>query len=108
VASCLVAFHVLVEPVIERLLGRPAVPFSRFGRAKARLTRNLPSVHGREEYLRVRLTEQDGQTMAEPVFGKSGLLRTLVEGDGLVRVERDREGIKAGIEVTVLTWPSGC
>jgi molybdopterin molybdotransferase len=105
VASCLVAFHVLVEPVIERLLGRPAVPFSRFGRARARLTRNLPSVHGREEYLRVRLTDKDGQALAEPVFGKSGLLRTLVEGDGLVRVERDREGIKAGTEVTVLTWP---
>jgi molybdopterin molybdotransferase len=58
--------------------------------------------------LRVRLLEQDGQAgqvMAEPVFGKSGLLRTLVEGDGLVRVERDREGLRAGSEVTVLTWP---
>ncbi len=107
VASCLVAYYVLVEPVIERLLGREPMPFTRFGRAKAMLTRNLPSVHGREEYLRVRLLAKDGQAQAEPVFGKSGLLRTLVEGDGLVRVERDREGIKAGAEVTVLTWPAG-
>jgi molybdopterin molybdotransferase len=108
VASCLVAFYVLAEPVIERLLGREPVPFTRFGRARARLTRNLPSVHGREEYLRVSLTEKDGQVLAAPVFGKSGLLRTLVEGDGLVRVARDCEGIKAGTKVTVLIWPSGC
>jgi len=106
VTSCLIAFYVLVEPIIERLLGRKAVPFTRFGRIQAVLARNLPSVYGREEYVRVSLVRYNGRFMAEPIFGKSGLLHTLIKGDGLIRIESDNEGINTGVEVTVFTWPA--
>jgi molybdopterin molybdotransferase len=106
VASCLVAYHLFVEPMIERLLGRPPLPFTRFGRLTARLSRNIPSAAGRQEFIRVRLRPvPQGGLLAEPVLGKSGLLRTLVEAQGLVEVPRDREGLLAGQEVTVLTFP---
>lgn len=105
VASCLVAFHLLVEPIIERLLGRPARPFARFARLPAVMTRNLASAPGREEYVRVALSQQEGAWRAEPLFGKSGLLTTLIQGQGLVRVPKDSEGLEAGDPVTVLRFP---
>jgi molybdopterin molybdotransferase len=108
VTSCVVAFHLFVEPIIERLLGRAARSFCRFGRVPAILTRNLPSTMGREQYVRVRLERSDDGDdgwRAAPLFGKSGLLRTLTEGQGLVRVPLDSEGLDADSPVTVLRFP---
>jgi molybdopterin molybdotransferase len=105
VASCLVAFYLLVEPILERLHGRPARPFTRFARVPAVLSRNLPSTPGREEYVRVAATQQDGQWRAEPLFGKSGLLTTLIQGQGLVRVPKDSEGLDAGDPVEIMLFP---
>lgn len=105
VASCVVSFHLLVEPIIERLLGRPAKAFTRFGRLAGRLGHNLPSATGREEYHRVRVATGNGIPEVMPVFGKSGLIRTLTQGHGLVRVPRDSEGLETGQEVIVLLFP---
>ena len=105
VASCMVAFYVLVEPVMERLLGRPARAFRRFPLLAAELTRNLPSAPGREDYWRVRLGSRNGDRLAEPLFGKSGLISTLVRGDGLVRIPLASEGLYEGQPVEVLVFP---
>jgi molybdopterin molybdotransferase len=105
VTSCVISFHLFAEPILERLLGRPARSFTRFPRQRATLTRDLPSAPGREEYVRVRLTEEPEGWRAEPIFGKSGLLRTLTRGHGLVRVEAHSEGLDAQTPVTVLRFP---
>jgi molybdopterin molybdotransferase len=107
VTSCMITFHLFAEPILERLLGRPARAFVRFARQRATLTRNLPSVNGRQEYVRVRLDRgPDGDWRAEPLFGKSGLIRTLTQGHGLVRIEANSEGLDADSPVTVLLYPS--
>jgi molybdopterin molybdotransferase len=49
----------------------------------------------------VRLIRKDGVLTAEPVFGKSNLIYTLVRADGLVKVPADASGIQAGERVTV-------
>lgn len=41
------------------------------------------------------------QLWVEPVFAKSGMISSLVQADGLVRVPMDREGYEAGTEVEV-------
>ena len=105
VTSCMVAFYLFVEPMMERMLGRQARCFGRFGRQVAGLSRNLPSVAGREEFVRVRAKMTDEEWLAKPLFGKSGLIRTLVRGDGLVRVPADSEGLAAGEAVEVLRFP---
>jgi molybdopterin molybdotransferase len=106
VTSCVIAFHLFVEPMLERLLGRAPRSFTRFGRAEATLARNVAAAPGRETYVRVRLIEeQGGRLRAEPLFGKSGVLRTLVEGQGLVVIPLGAEGLRAGTTVTVLTFP---
>ncbi|MCK8518182.1 molybdopterin molybdotransferase MoeA [Methanoculleus sp. 7T] len=66
----------------------------------ARLTQNIPSARGREDYVRVSV--KDGE--ATPVFGKSGLLNTLVRSEGLVRVAASSEGFEVGEEVEVILW----
>lgn len=39
--------------------------------------------------------------MAEPVFGKSNLIFTLIRADGLVKVPLDKAGLYAGEEANV-------
>ena len=106
VTSCVIAFYLFVEPMMERMLGRPARPFSRFPTVRARLTRNLPAAPGRESYVRVRThLADDGQLQAEPLLGKSGLLHTLTRAHGLVRVPLGHEGLDEGAEVAVMLFP---
>jgi molybdopterin molybdotransferase len=105
VASCLVSFHLFVEPLLERLLGRPAAAFTRFGRLEATLTRNISAASGRELYQRVRIEPTDTGWLAEPVVGRSGLLRSLVQGHGLVRVPLGSEGVDEGTRVEALLFP---
>jgi molybdopterin molybdotransferase len=109
VASCLVAFHLLVEPLLERLHGRPAAALPRFGRLRATLRRNVPAAPGRELYQRVRVTRgrepEGGGWLADPVLGRSGLLRSLIQGHGLVRVPLGSEGLAQGEPVEVRLFP---
>ena len=62
---------------------------------------NYPSNGGREEYVPVSLTERGGETVARPVFSKSGLINLLSQAAGYVRVPRDSEGLIKGEPVTV-------
>ena len=105
VTSCLVAFHLFVEPLLERRLGRKGEAFTRFGRLVAVLNRNISSAAGREQFQRVRVEGSESGWRAEPVLGRSGLLRSLVQGHGLVRVPLGSEGLEAGTEVEVLLFP---
>jgi molybdopterin molybdotransferase len=98
VASAMVVYHVLVRRHLERIAGaRPANEF----RVPAVLRRNVASVHGRRDFVRVRLEERDGRVLAYPVLGKSGLIRTMVEADGYIEIDRDSEGLDEGTEVRV-------
>jgi molybdopterin molybdotransferase len=67
---------------------------------QATLGQNVPSVRGREDYVRVLV--KDG--VATPLFGKSGLLNTLVRSTGVVRVPAGSEGLETGSRVEVILW----
>ena len=49
----------------------------------------------------IRLKEHQGHRLAQPVFGKSNLIYTLIRSDGLVHVPLDRGGLYAGEDVSV-------
>jgi molybdopterin molybdotransferase len=97
--SAMVSFHRIVRPILRRLGGEQEL---REPTAVARLTRKVPSDAGRTEYVRVRLAEADGELMAEPLFGKSAVLSTLIAARGLVEVPLGVEGLDAGEKVGVL------
>jgi len=101
VASALVVAEVFLTRLIHRLSGRrPGARWHQHA-VRAVLARNIESASGREDYVRVRLTENAAGLIAEPVFGKSGLISILVESHGLVRVDMNTEGLYEGQEVEV-------
>lgn len=93
-ASAMITFGVFVTPAIHRLSGCRQPP-QRFS-VKARLTRNIPSAAGREDYVPVKIEERDGELHAEPIFGKSNLLFAMIQADGLAKVPLDKGGMMAG------------
>ena len=97
--SALVIAGLFVRPVIERLLGmdrqRPDAAVT------ARLTVNLPSQAGREDWAPVRLRQSGGQVLAEPIFYKSNLIFTLAQADGLLHIPPDANGLEVGATVSV-------
>ena len=48
-----------------------------------------------------RRIERDGERWAEPVFGKSNLIYTLIKADGMMIIPGDANGSAAGEEVDV-------
>jgi molybdopterin molybdotransferase len=96
--SALVIAELFVKPVIERMQGlRESVA----RHVRARLRRNIASEAGREDYVPARLIERDGETLAEPVFGKSNLIFTLIRADGIIHIPLNANGVSAGEMVEV-------
>ena len=99
--SALVNGYVFVVPLVRRLLGqsvdvvRPSV--------SAKLTVNIPSQAGREDWIPIKLKETAEKSfLAEPIFGKSNLIFTLVGADGLLKIAPDATGLSAGEMVDVI------
>ncbi|MFN0074741.1 MAG: gephyrin-like molybdotransferase Glp [Chloroflexota bacterium] len=99
--SCMVTFDLFVAPTLAHLCGQQQVPRTT---RRARLTRNIASATGREDYVQVRLEQRDGEPWAEPVFGKSNLIYTLVRSDGMVKVELNQGGLVEGAWVDVILF----
>jgi molybdopterin molybdotransferase len=91
--SALVMFTLFGVPAISYLLGA-GEPRQR--RTHARVTMNVPSAAGREDYVPVCLSDRAGELWAEPVFGKSNLIFTLVGADGLLKVPLNVTGLREG------------
>lgn len=96
-ASALVVLHAVTGPMFTVLSGADA---PRKKTLLGVLAESIPSARGREDYVRVRV---EG-SQVYPVFGKSGLLNTLVRSDGLVRIPSASEGIETGETVEVVLW----
>lgn len=112
--SALVNGYLFVVPVIENLLGMLPKPRATL---LARLTVNLPSQAGREDWWPVRLLRPDPipagadstsfpegkvEYQADPIFGKSNLIFNLASADGLLRIHPDATGLSAGEMVEVI------
>ena len=105
--SALVIAGLFMVPVIEKLLGlkvlrpRPSM--------LAKLTVNVPSQAGREDWVAVRIfhpsktdnQEETDDWFAEPIFGKSNLIFSLAAADGLMRIPPDATGCSAGEMIEV-------
>jgi molybdopterin molybdotransferase len=105
--SALVNGYLFVVPVIEKLSSVLPKPKATI---QAKLTVNLPSQAGREDWIPVKLfpyptgrgARGEGEYQAEPIFGKSNLIFTLANADGLLRIPPDATGLSAGEMVEVV------
>ena len=96
-AAAYLVFHALVRPLIASLSGTQMQE----SRIPARIAQAIPSNHGREELLLVRLTEGG---MAEPIAAKSGLVLPLTRADGYVVIPREAEGLGKDALVSVVLF----
>jgi molybdopterin molybdotransferase len=94
------AYIVLIAIVSHLLAGMTGETGTSIRVMTAALGQNVPSSKGREDYVRVAV--RDG--VATPIFGKSGLLNTLVQSTGVIRVPADSEGLETGTRVEVILW----
>jgi molybdopterin molybdotransferase len=101
--SALVNGFLFVVPVIEKLLGALPHPHATI---MARLTVNLASQAGREDWWPVKLITNHQSPIttynADPIFGKSNLIFTLAAADGLLRIPPDATGLSAEETVEVV------
>ncbi len=101
--SAMVIADLFVVPTVYRLQGCLQPPPRQS--VRARLTHNLASQAGRVDYVPARLVrraaEGSDEVWAEPVFGKSNQIFTLVLADGMLVIPMDATGLSAGEIVEV-------
>jgi molybdopterin molybdotransferase len=90
-ASALVIFQTIGLKIMNRLRGATE---SSVTSVFAKSSKKIASAVGRTDYIRVKLTKKDGYYSAEPVHGKSGLISTLVNCNGLLYIPENKEGIE--------------
>jgi len=98
--SALIIAGLFVLPVIDRLLGIKT--FRPEASVTARLSINLASQAGREDFVPVHLVASADGYVAEPIFYKSNLIFSLARADGLVRIAPDATGLPVNAQVSVI------
>lgn len=98
-ASAMIIYQVFGKKMLSLLQGETVEQIRQM--TKAVVSQNIPSIAGRTDYIRVKLHEEKGKYKAVPIIGKSGLVNTLVESDGILEIAENKEGVLKGEEVTV-------
>lgn len=99
--SAFFIFKIFISRLIDRMNG---IAERQFKTTKARMLVNYPSNNGREEFVPVKTGYSNGMPTAIPILGKSGLITTLTQVDGYVRIGRGTEGISEGEAVEVVLF----
>ena len=102
VTSAMVVFDRVVRPFVEHAGGKDLLKNRNQPYILAKISRNLSSAQGRIDFVRVRLKKSDNVLWAEPILGKSGLINTMVQADGLIEIDMNTEGLDKGTEVSVI------
>ncbi|TAN43497.1 MAG: molybdopterin biosynthesis protein [Nitrospirae bacterium] len=96
--SAYITFKLFAEPLVYRLQGLEPPPPEII---RARLSRQVASALGQEEFLRVKVGRVAENLIATPVSRGAGVLMSLVRADGFVRIPAMSEGFGAGTDVDV-------
>jgi molybdopterin molybdotransferase len=101
VVSAMIVFSRVVKPFVAHISGQAARGKKEL-RLPATLSRNVASRQGRIDFIRVQLRLANDRLWADPVLGKSGLISTMVNADGLVEIDINTEGLDKGDTVQVI------
>lgn len=98
--ACLISMEVFLKPLIHFLTGENELPLAT---VKAILTRRLANEVGFKSFYRVSVCYgDDGRIYAEPLrLTGSGILSTLIKGNGIVVIPEEVEGYDVGEEIPV-------
>lgn len=100
--SALIVAQLFLAPFLRYIQGG-ALEKGPIGiRKNVRLAVSVHSTIGLEEFVRVRIEKSEDGDVAHPVFGKSGMLSTMVKADGILRIPMNVEGYSSGDVVQVV------
>ena len=94
--SAIIAFEQFVRPLLLSMQGlREDVTPT----LAVEPTRKIASKLGLEEFVRVKIGEVDGRYVATPLPRGAGLITSMTEADGIIRVTDNEEGLNEGESV---------
>jgi len=96
--SAYITFDAFAKPLIHIWQG---IEIKKTKTLKARLSRQIPSTLGMEEFIRVKVGKVGENIIASPVSRGAGVLMSLVRADGFVRIPAMSEGLGRGTEIDV-------
>ncbi|OYT51049.1 MAG: molybdopterin molybdenumtransferase MoeA [Desulfurococcales archaeon ex4484_204] len=98
--ACLVGLEVFLRPLVKKSLG---IPEELRPRVKGVLTRRIANAVGFRSFFRVVVFKgKDGRIYVEPLrLTGSGIVSTLLKGNGVLIISEDVEGFDEGAEVEV-------
>ncbi|MBI4699048.1 MAG: molybdopterin biosynthesis protein, partial [Nitrospirae bacterium] len=96
--SAYITYDLFAKPIISMWQG---IEMKRPEIMKAKLSRQVASTLGVEEFLRVKVGKVGDNFIASPVSRGAGIIMSLVRADGFVRIPAMSEGLGAGAEVEV-------
>jgi molybdopterin molybdotransferase len=101
--SALIVAQVFLAPFLRYLQGDKLIKGPLGHRIQAKLATSIHSTIGLEEYVRVRIEETaEGDYTAIPIFGKSGMLSTMVKAIGIILIPMNTEGFSKGTVVQII------
>jgi putative molybdopterin biosynthesis protein len=89
--SAIIACEQFVQPLIRQMLGLADTDRET---VSVMPTRKIASKLGVEEFLRVKLGQVGDRIVATPLPRGAGMITSITEADGIIRVPRQSEGIK--------------
>jgi molybdopterin molybdotransferase len=103
--AAVIGFEVFGRALICRMLGMPQTEMRPV--LSAKLVKRVTTALGRKNYVRVLVTQKNGELVAEPVSAKgSGSMSTMTQSNGYLIVEENREGVSEGENVTIHMFAS--
>lgn len=94
--SAMIVFEVIVGNVIKRLRYQTEAP-----NLYAELGSNIASSAGKQTYILCSISEKEGRYIANPIYAKSGMIKSLSNADGYIVVDKNCEGLKSGDMVKI-------
>lgn len=103
--SALIVAQVFLAPFLLYLQGESMEKGPIGHRLKATLSTSIHSTIGLEEYVRVQIDKTaHGEVLAYPIFGKSGMISTMVKASGIAMIPLNAEGFSKGEVVQVIQY----
>ncbi|RAP78577.1 molybdopterin molybdotransferase MoeA [Paenibacillus montanisoli] len=100
--ACFVGFELFAKPAIQRMQGAAAAD-ALPKQATAKLAAGFDKGSPHERFVRTRLYTREGVLYADPLaFGKSSMMASIPDADGLIRIKAGPEGAAAGTVVDVI------
>ena len=91
--SAYIDMDLFVKPVIFKKLGTVPLPLEKI---EAAVSRKMVSPIGVEEFVRVKLGQVGDKVVATPISRGAGILMSLVQADGMMRIPQNSEGYNTG------------